>query len=384
LVRATFVQEHRLLSDSYFDWAAGLVNQVTLQEGTMHSARHLRPVSSRQVAFPAALAGLALTIGAVTTSSAKAADAAPAAQEPLPVALVHALNKVSGGPHVGFRANHAKGVLVTGTFTPTAAAASFSKAPHFAKTVPVLVRFSDPTGVPNIPDASPDSSPHGMAIRFKLPDGGQTDIVSISANNGFPVATPEEFLALLTAIGNSGPGVAKPTPVEQFLGSHPAALKWATTPRPPPESFGTLAFYGVNAFKFTNAKGVSHFGRYQILPVAGEHALAAADVAKADPNYLMDELPTRIAAGPVKFKLAVQVAKEGDVTNDATSLWPADRQVIELGVISLTATEKEQVKEQKALLYNPLSLTPGIEASADPILAARPPAYAISYTQRGP
>jgi catalase len=79
----------------------------------------------------------------------------------------------------------------------------------------------------------------------------------------------------------------------------------------------------------------------------------------------------------------VQVAKEGDPTNDATKLWPADREVIELGVISLTATVKDQVKEQKALLYNPLSLIPGIEASEDPILAARPPAYAISYTQRG-
>jgi catalase len=86
----------------------------------------------------------------------------------------------------------------------------------------------------------------------------------------------------------------------------------------------------------------------------------------------------------VKFKLAVQVANEGDPTNDATKLWPADRKVVELGTITLTAVEKDQVKEQKALLYNPLSLTDGIEASDDPILPARPAAYAISYTQRGP
>src|SRR5882757_5149289 len=349
----------------------------------MHSARQFRRAGVGRAAFPAALIGLSLAVCAVATRPVSAADTPPAPQEPLPVALVHALNKVAGGPHTGFRANHAKGVLVTGTFTPSKTAPSFSMAPHFAKAVPVLVRFSDTTGVPNIPDASPDASPHGMAIRFKL-DSGQTDIVSISSNNGFPVATPEEFLALLTAIGNSGPGVAKPTPVEQFLGSHPAALKRVTTPRPPPQSFGTLAFFGVNAFKFTNAKGVSHYGRYQILPVAGEHALTPAEVAKVDPNYLMDELPKRIAAGPVKFKLMVQVAKEGDVTNDATVLWPADREVVELGVISLTATQKDQVKEQKALLYNPLALTTGIEASSDPILAARPPAYAISFTQRGP
>jgi catalase len=256
-----------------------------------------------------------------------------------------------------------------------------SSAPHFAKTVPVLVRFSDTTGVPNMPDASPDASPHGMAIRFKLPDGGSTDIVSISSN-GFPVATPEDFLALLTAISKSGAGVAKPTPVEQFLGSHPATLKFVTTPRPAPESFATLAFFGVNAFKFTNAKGVSHFARYQIVPVAGEHALTAADTAKADPNYLMDELPKRIAAGPVKFRLTAQLAKEGDSTNDATAVWPADREVVELGTITLTATEKDQAKEQKALLYNPLSLPAGIAPSTDPILLARPPAYAVSFAQR--
>ncbi len=83
--------------------------------------------------------------------------------KPLPVALVDALTKLSGGPHKGFRANHAKGIMVEGTFTPTAKAPSLSKAPHFAKPVPVVVRFSDTTGVPTLPDADPAASPHGMA-----------------------------------------------------------------------------------------------------------------------------------------------------------------------------------------------------------------------------
>ena len=108
-------------------------------------------------------------------------------------------------------------------------------APHCAsgKTVPVVVRFSNGTDVPALPDADPNASPHGIAIRFNLPEGVNTDIVSISSN-GFPVATPEEFVALLQAIGQSGPGATKPTPVEQFMGSHPIALKWATLPRPAP------------------------------------------------------------------------------------------------------------------------------------------------------
>jgi catalase len=312
----------------------------------------------------------------LVSGTASAAD-----DKPLPVALVDALNAVSGGPHAGFRANHAKGVMVKGTFTPARTAASLSKAPHFAKPVTVLVRFSDTTGVPTLPDASPQASPHGMAIRFNIPDGSATDIVSISADS-FPVATPEDFLALLTAIANSGPGVPKPTPIEQFLGSHPAALKFVSTPRPAPVSFATLAFYGVNAFKFTNARGVSRYARYQIIPLAGERALSEADAAKAAPDYLMDELPLRIAREAVKFRLLAQLAKDGDSTTDPTVAWPADRELVELGTISLTSVVPDQVAAQKAIMFNPLTLQPGIEASADPVLLARPAAYGVSYGRR--
>ena len=333
--------------------------------------------------IPAARATLFAFALAASAIAANAADPSPADQKPLPVALVDAMNKLSGGPHAGFRANHAKGVLVEGDFTPAPTAASLSKAPHFAQAVPVVVRFSNPTGVTALPDADPNASPHGIAIRFKLPDGGSTDIVCISAN-GFPVATPEEFLAMLQAVAQSGPGAAKPTPIEQFLGSHPAAVKFVTTPRPAPVSFATLAFFGVNAFKFTNAKGESRFGRYQIIPLAGESGLNESDTAKASANYLMDELPKRIAESPVKFRLLVQVAKEGDEVNNATVVWPDDRERIELGVISLTRNPAEQVKAQKALLFNPVALPAGIEPSADPILLARFPAYAVSFGQRAP
>lgn len=348
---------------------------------SVHQTGRARRTPRAHLRAPAALIAAAFAVLATSAAPAFAADPSPADQKPLPVAIVDTLNKLSGGPHAGFRANHAKGVLVAGTFTPAPDAAAFSKAAHFAKTVPVQVRFSNATGVPNLPDADPNASAHGVAIRFQLPDGASTDIVSISAND-FPVATPEEFLGLLQAVAQSGAGVAKPTPIEQFLGSHPAALRFVTTPRPAPDSFGTLAFYGVNAFKFTNAKGVSQFARYQILPVAGEHSLSAADAAKAAPNYLMDELPARIAKSPVQFRLLAQLAKEGDSVNDPTSVWPADRKLVELGTISLTSTSKEQMKEQKALLFNPLSLPAGIEPSADPVLLARPAAYGVSYGQR--
>lgn len=64
---------------------------------------------------------------------------------------------------------------------------------------------------------------------------------------------PESSNPVLNAVAASDPNAAKPSPVEQFLGSHPAAQKFVTTPKPAPVSFATQAFYGINAFKFTNA-----------------------------------------------------------------------------------------------------------------------------------
>jgi len=61
---------------------------------------------------------------------------------------------------------------------------------------------------------------------------------------------------------------------------------------------------------------------------------------------------------------------------------PTDRKLVELGTLALISTPAEQVKAQKALLFNPLALQAGIEPSADPVLLARPATYGVSYGQR--
>lgn len=329
-----------------------------------------------------ALKAIAVALLLNSASFVQAEETAAVAAKPVTEQLVDTLTKLAGGPYKSYRANHAKGILVTGTFTPAAGAASLSKAPHLQQaSSPVIVRFSDATGVPTIADANANANPHGIAIRFQLPDGAYTDIVSISVN-GFPAATPEEFLGLLNAIAASGPDAAKPSPVEQFLGSHPAAQKFVTTPKPAPVSFATQAFYGVNAFKFTNAKGESHYGRYRIMPLAGQQALTDDQAAKATPNYLMEELPARLKTGEVKFSIAVQLAEKDDVINDATAVWPETRTQVELGVLSLKAVVPGSQQEEKKLAFNPLILTDGIAPSDDPILLARPGAYAVSVGRR--
>jgi catalase len=295
--------------------------------------------------------------------------------------IVETLDTLSGGPHEGYRANHAKGVVARGTFEPTAEAAAISKAAHFAAEVPVLVRFSNGTGVPDLPDTSPAASPHGMAIRFELGQDDYTDIVAISYN-GFPVATPEDFLGLLSAVAASGPDAPEPKPIAKFLDSHPAAKTFATAPKPAPVSFATLPFYGVNAFAFANAAGETVHGRYQILPTAGDQRLTEAETAEKGPDYLMEELPARLTEGPVSFRLALQIAQDGDSLTDPTQVWPDGRRVVELGTITLDQAVADSYAVAKPIMFDPLALTDGIDATDDPVLLARPGAYAISYSRR--
>jgi catalase len=269
-----------------------------------------------------------------------------------------------------------------GMFTPAQGADALSSA-VFLKGVPtpLVIRFSNAGGVPDAPDTHPSTDRvRGMAIKFRLLDGSEADIICISAN-GFPVATGEDFLALLQAVGASGPDVPKPTPVEKFLSAHPAAVAFVTTSRPVAVSYGTQPFFGVNAFKFTNAQGTSKFGRYRLVPESGPAYVSDEEAAKRAPNALADNLRASLEKGPVKFHFLVQVAAPDDPITDATKVWPDSRPTVELGEIAvIKALDTKKVENE--LLFLPTNLTSGIEASDDPIINTRAEAYAESFGRR--
>jgi catalase len=296
--------------------------------------------------------------------------------------IVDAQIILAKGPHEGLRTNHTKGIVVSGTFTPAPAATTLTKAIHLQNTPSkVTVRFSNAGGAPAIEDTSPGANPRGIAIRFELPDGTITDIVSFSVN-AFPVSTPEAFLAFLNARIATRPDSPKPTPVEKMIAETPSLQRFIAIPKPLPVSFASLNYHGINAFQFTNAKGESRYIRYRIEPVNGPEFLTPEQVAEATPDYLFEELPRRLGKGEVKFRLLAQIAEKDDVINDPTAIWPEERKMVELGVLHLDAPVADNAVAEKALAFNPLILVDGIAPSNDPVLLARPGAYAVSVSRR--
>jgi len=286
------------------------------------------------------------------------------------------------GLHPGFRPAHAKGALLKGTFTPSPEAASLTRAPHMNQpSTEVTVRFSDSTGLPLVPDNNPNANPRGVAIRFHLAEHVHTDIIGHSAD-GFPTRTGQEFLEFLRALASSDPSKPSPSPIEAFLGAHPKALAFVQTPKPAPSSFARESYFGVTAMRFTNTAGRSRYGRYRIVPEAGNDHLSDAGAAARSANFLFDELAERIAKGPIAFHLRAQLANDEDTVDDATIHWPEERTLLELGRLSLSEPVSDDDREQKQIIFDPIPRVDGIEPSGDPLLELRAAVYLLSGRRR--
>jgi catalase len=297
--------------------------------------------------------------------------------------LLDVLDRLSGGVHPGFRPVHARGVMCSGTFTPSAAAAQLTRAPHATRpSTPVTVRFSLSAGIPTAADNDPHAAgPQGMAVRFHLAEHVHTDIVAHS-HNGFPARTGEELLEFFRAAAASGPGASNPPPIVAFLATHTAAKAFVEAPKPIPTSYAHQAYFAVTAFKFTNAAGQSRFGRFRIRPEAGTEFLTPEQAAQKTIDFLAAEMSERLARGPVRFHILVQLAEEGDKVNEATALWPESRPQVEFGTLTLTERADELDRERRKIIFDPDPRVDGIGSAGDPLTAVRSDVYLLSGRRR--
>jgi catalase len=284
------------------------------------------------------------------------------------------------GSHPGFRRNHAKGVGVSGFFESNGSGVRLSKAGVFeAGRVPVIGRFSLDGGQPYQPDRP--NTRRGLGLQFSLPGGElwRTAMINFPL---FPVRTPEIFYERLLAF-EPDPATGKPDParVKAFEERHPETaevLKTITT-EPRSSGFGNTAFYGLNAFLFTNAAGGTTPVRWVLKP---EQPFEAADETPPGKNYLFDDLVTQVRRQPLRWRLILIVGTPGDPTNDPSVGWPAEREQVDVGTVTLDRVESEESSAATDIVFDPLTLPAGMAPSDDPILRVRSPIYRESHARR--
>jgi catalase len=283
------------------------------------------------------------------------------------------------GSHPGFRVNHAKGIVAEGSFVATPAAAALSRAALFdGSSIPFTLRFSNDGGFPAIPDGAPGNI-KGMAVKFHMPGRAEVDIVMLAVKT-FPMATGEGFRDLLMVIRESPDGAPKPTRLDEFAASHPTVLASFNTAGTP-DSFAHEEYRGLNAFIFVDKAGRRQAVRYIMTPEELVY-LTADEAARHSADFLIDDLPQRIAKKRVVFHFKAQLAEAGDQTKDPSQPWPNDRQVVELGVLTLHKALANSREVQKDLLFLPTNLPDGIELSDDRMPVIRSAVYGVAFARR--
>jgi catalase len=195
----------------------------------------------------------------------------------------------------------------------------------------------------------------------------------------FPVSTPQGFYQLLTLSRNRDPSAAT-----AFAAAHPEFgifSNWAKN-APWTASFAQERYNSINSFVFVAAGGQKSTVRWAFLPAAEPVAVAVSDLATRGPDFLDADLAQRIAAGPLRFPLAVTVAQPGDPTQDPSKPWPPDRETINVGTLIVQQVQAERDGACRDIVFDPTILPEGIHTSDDPFPAARSAAYARSFDAR--
>jgi catalase len=134
-------------------------------------------------------------------------------------------------------------------------------------------------------------------------------------------------------------------------------------------------------FTFINARGDSIPVRWLVMP---EQPFQAADMASPpkDKSYLFNGLIAAIQRGPLRWRLIVIVAQPGDPTNDASIAWPAQREQVDVGTLTLDRAESDDASAARDINFDPLVLPTGMAPSDDPLLSTRSAVYSRSFTRR--
>ena len=284
---------------------------------------------------------------------------------------------------------HARGSGAHGVFECTKAIPELTKASILQKkgnSCPVFVRFSTVAGGAGSIDTPRDV--RGFAVKLYT-DSGNWDLVG----NNIPVFFIQDAMKFPDLVHSVKMEADRGYPQAasahdtfwDFIGLMPEAMHmimWAMSDRAIPRSLRMMEGFGVNTFRFVNAKGEARFVKFHWKPVLGIQSTTwdeAVKIAGADPDFHRRDLFEAIEAGDYPaWDLGVQVFDEDwaaqqpyDVL-DATKLIPEEEIPVEIvGRMTLNRNVDSFFAETEQAAFLPSNIIPGIDFSNDPLLQGR-------------
>jgi catalase len=201
----------------------------------------------------------------------------------------------------------------------------------------------------------------------------------------FFVRDPQSFLEFVEArVPDPETGELDMEKVGAFLGAHPEALAaaQAVISTQPPASYLRVAYNSLHAYGFVDVEDTLRFGRYRFEPEDGEATITPEEAEARGGHYLRDDLAARLAVGPARFTLWVQLAADDDPVDDPTQAWPDERERVRMGTLEVTGLAFDREQDGDVLVFDPTRVVDGIELSDDAILHFRAHAYAESVLRR--
>lgn len=304
------------------------------------------------------------------------------AEDVRPDQVVSALENTFG-IHPGERRNHIKGTCAAGSFVGLPAVRPYTRSELFnGEPVPVIARFSVPGGNPHAPDTA--RSPRGLAVQFSLSDGSRHHMTMLNTPV-FGASSPQTFLNdIIAKQPKAETGKPDPERIKAFRAAHADSRVQAEflSRHNPPPSWANSSYFGIHTFKFVSRDSKPTLVRWRFVPRDGEAELSDAQLSSMPGHFLEAKLIERVRRGPIHWDMIVTIGKAGDAENDPTKLWPAGRQEIKAGTLTIVSAQTQKGGACEKVNFDPLVMSDGVQPTNDPVLLFRSPAYAISSAKR--
>ncbi len=260
------------------------------------------------------------------------------------------------------------------------------------KRTDLAIRFSTVAGGRDSSEVARD--PRGFAVKFYT-EQGNWDLVG----NNLGVFFIRDAIKFPDFIHSQKPDPVTferqdPNRVFDFISQTPESLHMISlvfSPRGIPASYRTMQGFGVNTYKWVNARGETTLVKYHWLPKQGVASLSADEAAKIQGTDLGShtrDLYAAIARGDYpEWELCVQLMDDHDHPElefdplDDTKVWPEELFPLHaVGRMVLNRAPENVFAENEQIAFGTGVLVDGLDFSDDKMLVGR--TFSYSDTQR--